>query len=256
VTLLIGTSGWQYASWRERFYPPGLPQRRWLEHYAESYATVEVNSTFYNLPSEATVQRWADAAPHDFQFVLKASRYLTHIRRLQEPEGPVDLLLERARPLGTRLACVLVQLPPGFTCDVARLERSLRAFGGRVPVAVEFRDGSWYTEPVRDVLREHGAALCIADRKGRHDEPPWRTASWAYIRFHEGDGRPYPCYRPATMRAWAERLEAMQCAAAFVFFNNDPLCCAPRDAARLAEACRERGMTVSRAPDPRAMHPG
>jgi uncharacterized protein YecE (DUF72 family) len=116
VSVLVGTSGWQYASWRDRFYPHGLPQRLWLEHYVTQFPVVEVNSTFYNLPSEATVQHWADTTPPGFHFVLKASRYLTHIRRLRDPEDPVQLFLERSRPLGTRLACVLLQLPPpGFS---------------------------------------------------------------------------------------------------------------------------------------------
>jgi uncharacterized protein YecE (DUF72 family) len=247
VSLLVGTSGWQYASWRERFYPKGLPQRRWLEHYATRFATVEVNSTFYNLPSQATVQRWADTAPEHFTFVLKASRYLTHVRRLREPEQPVELLLERARPLGSRLACVLLQLPPKFPAQPQLLDRTLAAFRKRTPVAVELRDASWFSDEVRAVLQRHDAPLCVADRLGERQEPDWRTASWAYIRFHEGDGRPYPCYSKRTLHRWADRIATQGSDPTFAFFNNDPLCCAPKDAVVLADACEAAGQHVVRA---------
>ena len=255
MTILTGTSGWQYASWRDRFYPPKFPQRRWLEHYVQQFATVEINSTFYNLPSEQTVQRWADAAPPEFHFVVKASRYLTHIRRLRDPEAPVQLLLERCRPMGTRLSCVLLQLPPNFPAQPELLERTLAAFPQHLRIAVEFRDRSWFSEAVRSMLHEHNAALCIADRRGAQREPAWHTASWAYIRFHEGDGDPYPCYSRSTLRGWAERLGSLSPGAdpVYVFFNNDPMCCAPRDAAVLARICAGAGMQVSRAPEPDSM---
>jgi uncharacterized protein YecE (DUF72 family) len=255
VTVLTGTSGWQYTSWRDRFYPPKLPQRLWLQHYVQQFATVEINSTFYNLPTEQTVQRWADAAPPDFHFVVKASRYLTHVRRLRDPEEPVQLMLERCGPLGDRLSCVLVQLPPRFPAQPELLARTLRAFPPSLRVAVEFRDRSWFSDEVRALLSEHNAALCTADRQGEQSEPPWHTASWAYIRFHEGDGNPHPCYTRKTLRTWAQRLRTVNAGAdpIYVFFNNDPLCCAPRDAAVLSQLCSSAGMAVTRAPQPAAL---
>ncbi|MBV8302248.1 MAG: DUF72 domain-containing protein [Candidatus Dormibacteraeota bacterium] len=253
MRLLAGTSGWQYADWRDRFYPPDVPQRRWLEHYARQFAVVEVNSTFYNLPSEQTVRRWAEATPDDFSFVVKASRYLTHVRRLRDPAQPVELLLERCHPLGARLACILLQLPPTMRSDAAALDLALRAFNGRVALAVEFRDRSWFNQDVETVLRDHHAALCIADRGGEQAEPDWHTSSFAYVRFHAGDGRPSPCYDPRTITAWAQRIAGWSCDTVYAFFNNDTNCCAPRDAARLAATCSAKGLTVSRAPRPEGM---
>lgn len=247
----IGTSGWQYASWRERFYGKGVPQRRWLSDYAQHFACVEVNNTFYNLPAEATFARWRAEVPGDFRFVLKASRYLTHTRRLREPEDPVRLFMERSRPLRRRTAAVLLQLPPRFGVDVDRLRRTLRAFPRTMPVAVEFRDTSWYTDSVRDVLATHHAALCRADRRGDTADPDWNDSGWTYVRFHAGDGRPAPCYTRATLNAWADRFAAAASGVdtAYVFFNNDENACAPHDAAMLAQACAARGLDVTRAPE-------
>jgi uncharacterized protein YecE (DUF72 family) len=257
LRVWIGTSGWQYRDWRDAFYPHKLPQREWLVHYAEQFGCVEVNNTFYNLPSEDAVRRWHDETPKDFQFILKASRYLTHIRRLNEPRQPVDMMMERFRPLGRRMAVILLQLPPTFSLDLHRLETVLRTFPARVRIAVEFRHESWFTDDVRAVLREHDAALCMTDRNAETAEPDWDDLSWSYVRFHEGDGRPHPCYRAATLSAWADRIAAKRdtTETVYVFFNNDMRCCAPRDAAVLARACRERRLDVSRAPEPSSIRP-
>lgn len=247
----VGTSGWQYASWRERFYPKEVPQRRWLPEYAQRFACVEVNNTFYNLPPQTTFGAWREAVPRDFRFVLKASRYLTHIRRLRDPEEPARLFMERSRPLRRRTAAVLLQLPPRFGVDVDRLRRALRAFPRTMPVAVEFRDPSWYTDGVREVLAAHHAALCRADRAGESADPEWYDSGWTYLRFHAGDGTPSPCYTTATLNAWADRLAsaASSIDTAYAFFNNDGNACAPRDAATLAHACAARGLDVTRAPE-------
>lgn len=253
----IGTSGWQYASWRERFYPKGVAQRRWLPFYAERFSCVEVNNTFYNLPSEETFRKWHEEVPADFRFVLKASRYLTHVRRLRDPEEPVKLFLERARPLRRRTGAILVQLPPRFKADVDRLRRTLRAFPRTLRVALEFRDESWFVDSVRELLAHHDAALCRADRLGKSGEPDWDDASWSYIRFHEGDGAPYPCYRRRTLAAFVERtLATARGTDIYVFFNNDPLGCAVRDAAVFAELCAASGLAVSRAPAPASISAG
>jgi uncharacterized protein YecE (DUF72 family) len=156
VRVWLGTSGWQYRDWRGRFYPPALPQARWLEHYAERFRTVEVNNSFYRLPTAGTFASWRDRTPDDFVFVVKASRYLSHVTRLQEPEDPVDLLVERARHLGDKLGPVLLQLPPTLGVERDRLARTLARFSRhRVRVAVEFRHPSWFDESVFDVLRAH-----------------------------------------------------------------------------------------------------
>lgn len=246
----IGTSGWQYADWRGRFYPKGVAQRLWLPYYAERFACVEINNTFYNLPAEETFRHWREMVPSDFRFVLKASRYLTHVRRLRDPEDPVRLFMERSRPLRRRTAVVLLQLPPRFRVDVDRLRRTLRAFPRTLRLAVEFRDPTWYVDDVRDLLRQHGAALCRADRAGSSGDPDWADSGWTYLRFHEGDGAPSPCYRDATLDAWAQRLAATRGVAdAYVFFNNDHLACAVRDATAFAQACAQRGLDASRVPE-------
>jgi uncharacterized protein YecE (DUF72 family) len=244
----IGTSGWQYARWRDRFYPKGVAQSNWLAYYADRFSCVEVNNTFYNLPAEETFRKWREETPTDFEFILKASRYLTHVRRLREPEDSVRLFMERSRPLRRRTAAVLLQLPPRFKADVDRLRHTLRAFPRTLRIAVEFRDESWFTDAVRDLLTERNAALCCADRKGSVAEPDWHTADWSYLRFHEGDGSPYPCYHDATLRAAARRLaqRSRDVTDAYVFFNNDAGGCAVDDASTFANACRGEQLAVTR----------
>jgi uncharacterized protein YecE (DUF72 family) len=224
VTLFVGTSGWQYADWRGRFYPPGVPQRRWLEYYAARFATVEVNNAFYRLPERSVFEQWRARTPDGFVVAVKASRYLTHVRRLREPAEPVARLLERATALGDRLGPILLQLPPTLRADADLLAACLRCFPASVRVAVEPRHESWWTEPVRAALTDHGAALCWADRRGRPVTPLWRTADWGYLRMHEGRAQPWPRYGRSALRSWAERLADTWTAGqdAYVYFNNDP----------------------------------
>ncbi|MBJ7609528.1 MAG: DUF72 domain-containing protein [Candidatus Dormibacteraeota bacterium] len=248
--MIVGTSGWQYTSWRGRFYPRGLPQRAWLEHYASRFAGVEVNNTFYNLPAADTFARWAEQTPDDFRFVLKLSRYLTHIRRLQEPEESVQLFLERSRPLAAKMGPLLLQLPPTLRCDVDRLRRALAAFPRSTRVAVEFRHASWYTDEVSALLREHDAALCLTDRRGHPLQPLVRTASWGFVRLHEGRATPHPCYGHTALRSWVDRIAALWGSEeqVYVFFNNDPAGCAVRDAVRFAGLAQRQGAQPSRVP--------
>lgn len=248
----IGTSGWQYADWRGRFYPEGLAQARWLGYYAARFETVEVNNAFYRLPEPSTFERWRDATPDNFVITVKASRYLTHIRRLKEPAEPVHRLLERARCLGPKLGPVLLQLPANFHLDLGALRDTLQAFPATVRVAFEPRHESWYQESVAELLSHHNAAFCLSDTPSRR-APRWRTASWGYLRFHEGRAQPAPCYGRAALRAWADRLAARwdDEADLFVYFNNDHGGCAVRDAHRFANAVRNSGLTPTRVPDAR-----
>ncbi|MEJ3748747.1 DUF72 domain-containing protein [Actinomycetes bacterium KLBMP 9797] len=244
--ILVGTSGWQYRDWRGRFYPDGLPQRRWLEHYAAHFATVEVNNAFYRLPERDTFAAWRDRTPGDFCVAVKMSRYLTHIKRLRDPEEPVARFLDRATALGDRLGPVLVQLPPTLRADAAALDRTLALFPPGVRVAVEPRHPSWWTDEIRDVLTARGAALCWADREGRPVTPLWRTATWAYLRLHEGRATPRPRYGRAALRSWVDRLDPA--ADTYVFFNNDPGGAAVVDASALAALARRRDLAVTRTP--------
>ncbi len=244
--MLIGTSGWQYADWRGTFYPRGLPQRRWLEEYATRFRTVEVNNSFYRLPTEETFERWATATPSDFVFTVKASRYLTHIRRLRSPGEPTRLLLRAARRLGPKLGVVLLQLPPRFRCDAGRLAATLDAFGADTKVAVEVRDERWHVDAVYDVLYEHQAPLVWWDRRGAHG-PLVRTADWAYVRFHEGRAHDRPSYGRRALATWCERLASTYGtdAEAWVNFNNDPGAAAPDDAARFSRLLDAHGFAVA-----------
>jgi uncharacterized protein YecE (DUF72 family) len=246
--ILVGTSGWQYKDWRGRFYPEGLPQRLWLEHYAAGFATVEVNNAFYRLPERSTFERWRERTPDDFCVAVKLSRYLTHIKRLRDPEEPVARFLSRATALGDRLGPVLVQLPPTLRADPAALDRVLALFPAEVKVAVEPRHASWWTGETRAVLEKRNAALAWADRKGRPVTPLWRTVGWGYLRLHEGRATPRPRYGRAALRSWLDRID--QAVDTYVYFNNDPGGAAVADAGELAAAARRRGLPVTRTPGP------
>lgn len=228
----IGTSGWTYRYWRDAFYPPDVPQSRWLEHYATRFSTVEVNGTFYRLPDQKTFESWAARTPDDFVFSLKASRYLTHMRRLSEPDEPVARIIDRAAPLGEKLGPILLQLPPNLEIDLAAMDRVLGCFPPKVRVAVEPRHPSWFVDGFAELLGGRNAASCVAvspDRK----TPVWRTADWGYVRFHEGREAP-TTYGRRTLTTWADRLrELFADASVYVFFDNDTGACAPRDAALL-----------------------
>jgi uncharacterized protein YecE (DUF72 family) len=235
--LRIGTSGWQYRDWRGSFYPSRLAATAWLEYYASHFDTVEVNNTFYRLPAQETFAKWAARVPDDFEFAIKASRYLTHYRRLREPEEPVERLVARAASLGRRLGVVLLQLPPDLKCVPSDLDRTLRAFGGRVRIAVEPRHVSWWNAEVRSLLESHSAALCLADRGSRAVTPLWRTADWAYVRFHFGRAQPSSCYGIRALTTWTRRLSELfgESADGYVYFNNDVHGCAVRDAATFGQ---------------------
>jgi uncharacterized protein YecE (DUF72 family) len=233
----VGTSGWQYRDWRGAFYPEGLAQRGWLGYYAGRFDTVESNAAFYRLPELETFRKWAGQVPDGFVMAVKASRYLTHVRRLADPEEPGARLLEHAAGLGDRLGPILVQLPPTLVAVPERLDATLAAFGGRVRVAVEPRHASWWTGEVEAILRAHGAALCWSDRRGRPVAPLWRTADWGYLRLHEGRAMPWPRYGRQSLRTWRDRIRDAwgPDAEAYVYFNNDQHAAAPHDAAHLIE---------------------
>jgi uncharacterized protein YecE (DUF72 family) len=228
MALHVGTSGWQYRDWRGAFYPADLPQSRWLEHYAARFATVEVNNTFYRLPERSTFEEWAKRTPDDFVLAMKASRYLTHIRRLRDPAEPVGRMLDRAQGLAVKLGPVLVQLPPNLPGDATRLKETLARFPRRVRVAFEPRHSSWFTDEVYDV----------------------------FLRFHEGTARPRPCYGDRALSGWAERLAEHWPTSVdgYVFFNNDPRACAVRNAARFAVLAARTGLHPTRAPKPADIH--
>jgi uncharacterized protein YecE (DUF72 family) len=249
MTVFLGTSGWHYKDWRERFYPVEVPQRAWLEFYAERFATVESNNAFYRLPSGERFAAWAGSTPDDFVMAVKMSRYLTHMKRLRDPAEPVGRFLGRVEQLGDKLGPVLLQLPPTLRADQELLDEALKRFPSHVRVAVEFRHESWWTTETRSSLEKRGAALCMADRGSRSVTELWRTADWTYLRFHAGAASPSPCYGRSALAGWAERLhDAFGDVDAFVYFNNDPGGCALRDARWFAQEARKRSLDVTRTP--------
>jgi len=242
--LNVGTSGWQYRDWRPGIYPAGLPQRLWLERYAEHFTTVEVNNAFYRLPERRTFEQWRERTPAAFRFAVKMSRYLTHVKRLTDPAEPVARFLDRAAGLGDKLGPVLIQLPPTLKANPGALDDTLSRFPRDVRVAVEPRHDSWWTDEVKAVLERHNAALSWADRKGRPLSPLWVTADWCYLRLHEGRATPWPRYGHTSLTSWVKRLPAGR--EAWVYFNNDQHGAAPRDAATFAHLAERAGRPVSR----------
>jgi uncharacterized protein YecE (DUF72 family) len=219
----VGCSGWQYQSWRNVLYPPGLPQSRWLQRYAEVFDTVEVNSTFYRLASRDAVARWVAQTPPGFVFALKASRYLIHMKKLHDLDQGIERFYERIEPLaGTpKLGPILWQLPEWFTRDDERLGEALAALpAGRH--CFEFRDPSWFAPEVYALLRAHGVALAI----GHHPQRPFQTleltTDWTYVRFHHGERGRRGNYSRTELEDWAATLRRIaRDAEVFAYFNND-----------------------------------
>jgi uncharacterized protein YecE (DUF72 family) len=219
----VGCSGWQYDSWRGRLYPEGVGKGRWLERYAELFDTVEVNSTFYRLASRDAVARWVKQTPPGFVFAAKASRYLTHVRRLQELEQGIERYYERIEPLveSGKLGPIVWQLPATFKRDDERLAGALPLLPpGRH--CFEFRHESWFTAAVYDLLRAHGAALVIGDHPQRRFQPYEFTTDWTLVRLHYGRRGRRGNYSEAEIDEWARRIQDWRRRAEiFVYFNND-----------------------------------
>jgi uncharacterized protein YecE (DUF72 family) len=240
----IGTSGFEYDHWRGVLYEPGLRRERWLEAYAERFDTVELNATFYRLPRAETFARWAARVPPGFRFAVKASRYLTHVRRLRDPAEPIERLWSRARRLGDRFGPVLYQLPPRWRPNPDRLAAFLAEVPSGHPQAVEIRDARWYRDDVLELLDRAGVALCLHDMPG--SEAPARVAgSLVYVRFHGAGARYGGRYPDSSLDVWAERIAGWTAEGRTVwaYFNNDIGGHAVRDAARLRETLGRRGVT-------------
>lgn len=252
TVLHIGTSGWQYADWRGPLYPAKLPQRRWLPFYANTFPTVEVNNTFYRLPKKSTFRGWADQLPAGFSMSVKMSRYLTHVRRLDDPAEPVSRFLNHAAGLGEHLGPTLIQLPPNLQVDTHALDRTLREFPTDARVVVEPRHDSWWCDDVREVLSRHGAALCWTDRRSRLLTPMWRTAEFGYVRFHEGRASPETSYGRDAITSWLRRLasEFDDDEDIFVYFNNDTGGAAVANAQQMRRRACSLGLSVQAAAPP------
>jgi uncharacterized protein YecE (DUF72 family) len=243
VTVSVGTSGWQYRHWRGRFYPERVPSASWLGHYAERFRTVEVNASFYRLPERATVERWAATVPPSFVFVFKASRYLTHVRRLRDPGEPLRRMYEVIEGAGPKLGPVLFQLPPTLRRDDDLLATFLERLPRERRSAFEFRHPSWFVDEVLEALDASGAALVHADRPGVRVDVP-TVGGWSYLRFHQGT-REGPHYRRQKLRAYAEAIAGVGARDVYAYFNNDTEGAAPPDAAALIALLEERKVRVA-----------
>ena len=246
-SVWIGCSGWQYRHWRGVFYPASLASSRWLEFYAERFDTVEINNTFYRLPEAETFVGWRKRSPPRFVYAVKASRFLTHMKKLKDPKEPLERFFSRASQLGRALGPVLYQLPPRFPVNVERLSTFVRALPKRRRHAIEFRDPSWYTTEVLELLKTRGVALCYHDMAGSAVSPfddrtggtggTGATGGFVYVRFH-GTAKYSGSYNDETIERWAKWLaeRVRDGVQVYAYFNNDTGGHAPHDAVRLREA--------------------
>jgi uncharacterized protein YecE (DUF72 family) len=243
-TARVGCSGWSYREWRGPVYPSDLPARRWFEHYAATFDTVELNTTFYRLPSEHAVELWCEQAPPGFTYAAKVGSFGTHRKKLKDPATWLARHLERIDGLDGHLGPNLLQLPPRWKRNIERLDAFLAVAPSHIRWAVELRDPSWLHEETYEVLRRHDAALCLHDLLADH---PWiRTTDWTYVRFHGPDAleRPYHGrYGARRLRPVADRLAGWMADGCdvYAYFNNDQGAAAWPDAGWLADALRDEG---------------
>lgn len=235
----VGTSGWSYEHWREIFYPEELPTKERLDFYSRHFDTVEINASFYRLPSEAVFRSWRQTVPPDFTFAVKASRYLTHLKRLIDPKEPLRVLLARARTLGKKLGPVLFQLPPNWKANPDRLAGLLRLLPRTRRFVFEFRDPRWFTSEVEELLRKQEAGFCIFHMVGL-DCPHWITAPFVYLRFHGTSGKYGGSYPPRELDRWAKRIDGWLELGldVYAYFNNDVSGHAVANAGELAQRVR------------------
>jgi len=232
----IGTSGWRYDHWFGTVYPEDMPPDAWLSYYAASLRTVEINSTFYGLPPKKSIEAWLAATPPDFIFAVKASRYLTHMKKLKDPDAGLWRFFAAIQPFGDRLGAVLFQLPPRWCCNVARLDAFLDALPPGHRYAFEFRDPSWHNDEVAALLGRRNAAFCIFELAGDRS-PRLITADFAYARLHGPDGAYRGRYGERALSRWAGRIARWRSAGldVYCYFDNDEAGHAFANAVRLEE---------------------
>lgn len=250
MSYLIGTSGWQYKDWRGTFYPEDLPTKDWLGYYASLFDSVEVNSTFYHMPRATTAKSWHDGTPDNFMFVIKLNRYLTHTKRLTGNDDfnrTLNDFYDRIRPLGPKLAAVLVQLPPGLKQSDGRLDNLAhqsaeydKANGIRLRLAIEFRHASWFTDETYALMRRYNLANVISDSPDRWPASKEVTADFAYIRFHGNRELYRSSYTDKELAGWAGfiRKKCAACQDVLAYFNNDYNAVGARNALTLVSALK------------------
>ncbi len=240
----VGTSGWHYAHWRGPFYPEALPSDRMLEFYTGRLRTVEVNNSFYHLPAQETFRQWKEHTPADFVFAVKASRYITHMKKLKDPAESVTRFLSHAEELGAKLGPILFQLPPHWGRDAGRLAAFLEALPRHHRYTFECRDASWFHPEIYALLRQYNAAFCVFDLAAM-ESPRVMTADFAYVRLHGPAAQKYAgCYTPRQLSGWlrsASNWLAQGAREVFVYFDNDQAGYAARNALELDELAGSAG---------------
>ncbi len=237
----IGTSGWHYEHWRDRFYSEKLSKDRWLEFYAGHFATVELNNSFYRLPSESAFATWYHSSPASFTFAVKVSRFITHIKRLKDTGEAVDKFIARAKILKEKLGPLLYQLPPNLHRNDELLESFLSALPQGMKHVVEFRHQSWLEEKIFQILHRYNIGFCVFDMPSLSC-PLAATADFAYIRFHGSSGLYFSCYSDEELADWAKKLAnlATNLKAVYIYFNNDAEAFAVRNAITLRSYLENR----------------
>jgi uncharacterized protein YecE (DUF72 family) len=233
ASFFIGTSGWHYDDWQGSFYPEGLPRSAWLGFYSQRFRTVELNNTFYRLPTEKAFHNWYSVSPDDFIFAVKVSRFITHIKRIKDCQEPLHNFLSRAGILNNKLGPLLYQLPPSLQRDDSLLESFLIILPRGLRHVFEFRHDSWLEEDVFDLLRRYRAGLCVFDMPGVKF-PLVTTSDFGYIRFHGSSGLYRSCYTDAELLDWATRVKSLSVSRVYIYFNNDEKAYAVQNAQTMA----------------------
>ena len=246
ANIRIGTSGWHYRHWVGSFYPQKLPTSKMLAYYEERFDTVEINHSFYQLPKIESLRAWREATAKDFEFAIKASRFLTHNKKLKEPENALHNFLPRAEALGKKLGPILFQLPPKWGLNVDRLAQFLEALPRHHHYTFEFREPSWLVQPVYDLLREYNSAFCIYQLAG-FQSPIQITADWTYVRLHGPGGKYQGSYDDAVLEQWAGRIAnwSKKLRSIYVYFDNDQAGYAAFNALTLKSLVRQRSRARS-----------
>lgn len=232
MNLLVGTSGYSYKEWKGNFYPEDLSDKEMLQYYGTRLPTVEINNTFYRLPKESVLKSWGEQVPPDFRFAVKASQQITHIKRLKDAGDETEYLLRTIRVLGSRLGCILFQMPPNLKKDLPRLEQFLKHIPGDMCAAFEFRHASWFEQDVFDCLKANRCALCIADADDALDIPFVATADWGYLRLRRVE------YTTTVLKKWMKQVQSQKWDRAFVFFKHEDAGTGPKLAAQFIKLAR------------------
>lgn len=239
-SIYIGTSGWSYKHWRGTFYPNEIKVKDHFSYYLKNFNTVEINNTFYRLPAEETFLNWKKTVPEDFIFVIKANRFITHIKKMHDPETTLASFMDHVKLLGKKLGPILFQLPPFMKCNLPLLESFLAALPKKYRYVFEFRNSDWYRPEVYDALKKYNCAFCIYELAG-HTAPSQITANFVYLRLH-GPGNKYQgSYSDEALQTWADEcLKWAETKDVFVYFDNDEQGYAAFNALKLRELTRNK----------------